>query len=317
MTPTTDTAPLWGITAYFNPLHYRRRLQNFRSFRRNLRIPLVAVELGYDGIFDLHAGDAEILLQWLGQDILWQKERLLNLALRAVPAAVSKIAFLDCDIILERADWPTATCRLLDEYPLVQPFSRAINLPVDLLPDNRVPLSNAASSPAFASLLAEGISARKLYDLPWTNFEQASPCCYGHAWAFRRDLLTGPGFYDACVIGGGDRAMCFAGCGLRQEIARSMRFNASMQEHFFGWAEAWQDDIQGRWGCVSGNLYHLWHGNLANRKYRQRYQEFAAFAFDPARDIAVAEHGAWRWNSNKTEMHEYVRNYFAVRDEDG
>src|SRR5437660_265447 len=101
------SAPLWAITAYFNPQHYQRRLHNFHVFRRNLKIPLLAVELGYDGGFDLRTGDVDILLQRPGQDVLWQKERLLNLALAALPATVGKVVCLDCDILLERDDWPT------------------------------------------------------------------------------------------------------------------------------------------------------------------------------------------------------------------
>ena len=54
---------LWAITCYFNPMHYRRRLANFRIFRDHLQLPLVAVELAYGPEFELQAQDAEILIQ--------------------------------------------------------------------------------------------------------------------------------------------------------------------------------------------------------------------------------------------------------------
>ena len=38
---------LWGITCYFNPVGYKRRLQNYHVFRRHLTIPLITVELSY------------------------------------------------------------------------------------------------------------------------------------------------------------------------------------------------------------------------------------------------------------------------------
>jgi hypothetical protein len=41
------------------------------------------------------------------------------------------------------------------------------------------------------------------------------------------------------------------------------------------------------------------------------------FGFDPAIDIAVDAEGCWRWNSPKTDMHDYVTRYFASRNEDG
>ena len=42
------SANLWAITCYFNPVGYRRRLENYRMFRQRLKVPLVAVELSFD-----------------------------------------------------------------------------------------------------------------------------------------------------------------------------------------------------------------------------------------------------------------------------
>ena len=90
---------LWAITCYFNPMRYRRRLANFRIFRECLQVPLVVVELTFGSEFELQAQDAEILIQLRCGAILWQKERLLNLALKALPNGCNKVAWLDCDIM--------------------------------------------------------------------------------------------------------------------------------------------------------------------------------------------------------------------------
>jgi hypothetical protein len=42
----------------------------------------VTVELSFDGRFELAGSDADILIQLSGGAVLWQKERLLNLALK-------------------------------------------------------------------------------------------------------------------------------------------------------------------------------------------------------------------------------------------
>src|SRR5512134_2492808 len=56
--PRADTPPgLWAITSYFNPLHYHTRLANYRTFQRHLGVPLLTVEQGYDGRFDLDGRD--------------------------------------------------------------------------------------------------------------------------------------------------------------------------------------------------------------------------------------------------------------------
>ena len=69
-----------------------------------MSIPRVAVELSFDGRFELTDQDADILIQLRGGALLWQKERLLNLALKAVPSNATKIAWFDCDVILKRSD---------------------------------------------------------------------------------------------------------------------------------------------------------------------------------------------------------------------
>jgi hypothetical protein len=52
---------MWSITSYYNPARYKRRLSNYRIFRKNLATPLVTVELSFDGGFELRQGDADIL----------------------------------------------------------------------------------------------------------------------------------------------------------------------------------------------------------------------------------------------------------------
>jgi hypothetical protein len=121
----------WAITCYFNPMHWRRRLANYRLFRQHLHIPLVAVELGYDGQFELQAGDADILIQIPGRDVMWQKERLMSVALAAVPPTIEKIACLDSDVILQRADVWRQASRILERNAIAQLYSHALYLPAD------------------------------------------------------------------------------------------------------------------------------------------------------------------------------------------
>src|SRR6266508_5447152 len=130
MNPAADRngKDLWAISCYFNPAAYRRRLANYRVFRERLSVPLVAVELAYHPNFELDEKDAEILVQLRGRDIMWQKERLLNVALQAVPSSCRKVAWLDCDVIFEADDWAERTSLLLDRFPMVQPFNQVYRM---------------------------------------------------------------------------------------------------------------------------------------------------------------------------------------------
>src|SRR5262245_38284590 len=93
---------LWAITAYFNPARYARRLHNYRVFRRHLSVPLLAVELAFDGDFELHERDAERLVQLRTRDVMWHKERLLNIALQRLPSTCDSVLWIDCDLVYTR-----------------------------------------------------------------------------------------------------------------------------------------------------------------------------------------------------------------------
>src|SRR5271163_604284 len=97
---------LWAVSSYFNPLARRSRLENYRTFRKYLQAPLAAVELSFTGHFDLQPADADILVQLAGSDVLWQKERLTNVAVRKLPADCDTVAWLDCDVVFDAPDWP-------------------------------------------------------------------------------------------------------------------------------------------------------------------------------------------------------------------
>lgn len=307
---------LWAITAYFNPMHWRRRRENYRRFRQALRLPLVAVELGYDGQFDLDADAADILLQFPADDVMWQKERLLNLALADVPPFVDKVVAIDSDVVFARDDvWPEVG-RALDEAPLLQPFSTVYYLPPDHDIDFALIERTLPASLGFGALRAQGHTTLSLCNPDWRNPNDLPPVSYGLAWAFRRELLAERGFYDPWVIGGGTRIHCFAAGGHAADAADAMQFTPPTRDHYLAWAADFHADVQDRWGCVPGPIAHLWHGTTGGRKFRQRYADFTAFDFDPAHDLALDGNGVWRWASDKPAMHEYLRQYFAGRQED-
>src|SRR6476660_344267 len=93
-----------AVTSDFNPMKSRRRLANYRTFRSRLDVPLVTVELAFDGQFELTSGDADHLIQLSGGDIMWQKERLLNIGIKSIPSAVKNFAWIDCDILFGRRE---------------------------------------------------------------------------------------------------------------------------------------------------------------------------------------------------------------------
>src|SRR5262245_59277853 len=100
-----EAGPLWAISSYYNPQGYWRRQQNYRLFRQHLTVPLLTVELTFDGRFELSGDDADLMVRCTGGDVMWQKERLLNIALARLPTNCEHVAWIDCDVVFERKNW--------------------------------------------------------------------------------------------------------------------------------------------------------------------------------------------------------------------
>ncbi len=304
------TDDLWIVMAYFNANGYQTKRQNYERTRERIQqsgLNFLTVECAFgDRPFDLQPGPH--LFQIRGRDVMWQKERLLNLAIARLPNDCRKVAWLDADVLFERPDWAVETARLLDRYPVVQLFDRAIRLP----------------------------RGRDYYDGTgdvWDSFGavyrkrpqvllRGDFAAHGHtgfAWAARRDLLAEYGLYDACIAGSGDHMMAHALCGdwTSRCIQRIIGANNKHRDFFANWAVRLYRDVRARLGYVPGAVLHLWHGDVNHRRYVNRNQELAGFAFDPAVDLRPGTNGCWEWNSSKPALHRWACNYFSQRFEDG
>ena len=99
---------LWAVTTFYNPAGYRYEEGELRALSRSRwrdsGVPLLTVELAFgDAPFEL-AGPTtpSQLVQLRGGDVLWQKERLLNIGMRCLPDDCDKVAWLDADVLFAR-----------------------------------------------------------------------------------------------------------------------------------------------------------------------------------------------------------------------
>lgn len=311
-----DAGPLWAITSYYNPNRYGRRRANYTQFRRHLGLPLLAVELNLGGNFELVKDDAEILIRCQVGDVLWQKERLLNIALAALPRDCEQVVWVDCDLLFPRPDWIPEVRRQLELFPLVQPYSEVVHLPPEAIFSGLDWQGKTLlTKPSISSLIAEGISL-ETYVAGLDDRRQGTRAP-GHVWAARRELIELCGIYDACIIGGGDTALVGAAFGAWEAVIRRQAMSGAQAVHYRNWAEPFFAATQGQLGCVEQAAMHLWHGDIEDRRYRQRFYDLSPFEFDPNKDICRGRDGAWQWASDKPGLHALLRDYFAVRNEDG
>jgi len=304
---------LCAITSYFNPIGYRRRLENYRIFRERLSTPLITVELSFNDRFELEDGDATRLIRVRGGDVMFQKERLLNLGLGALPKDCKAVAWLDCDVIL--ADrWAERAVEALRTSELVHLYEGQY----DLLPDHGQRDPAECSRSFFGTSVAKKVATGRMTPADFTS--DAPPVAdtsWGLAWAARRELLDAHRLYDACILGSGDVAVFCAAIGGFERPKEALRMSDRRHRHYLDWARPFYQAVGGRVACVEGPILHLWHGDSGRRRYRERHQDMEVFQFDPAKDIEMTSDGCWRWSSDKPEMHAWVAGYFRSRQEDG
>jgi hypothetical protein len=312
---------LWGITTFFNPVGYSNKLQNFKVFRQAIKeqgLKLLAVELAFgDRPFELNTSDAEILIQLRTgeENILWQKERLLNIGLKNLPDQCDKIAWLDADMIFQNSNWVKETSILLESYAFVQPYSFVVRLPKGMLDgtslDDKIPLGQG--------------ELHKMHGIAYGMATSSKACLgsyvehgeTGYAWAARRKILEEcGGFIDGLICGSGDLMMARAFYDIVPHFGEKLPSDR-LFSRFAWWCATAFKKHKGSVFYTDGLVLHLWHGSLSNRQYETRHEILARHRFDEQNDIKLGNNGVWEWASDKKDLHAEVKKYFASRYENG
>ena len=322
--------PLWVVTTYFNPAGYRRRRANFDAFRRHINAPLLVVELSGTSTFELSKSDGDIVVQLVGEDALWQKERLINIGLTELPSHVEFVAWVDCDVIFGDPNWASRAQEILENRGgLLQLFDRAIHLGHDLDPSTATRETCRLSAPLFhESSIAPHLKGRQ-FDFGTRIFQRMAaylgqcpvpdgPPTFSMAWSAIRSVIQQAGLYDRNIVGGGDTVNLLSS--ERDLISYQTNGNCTSSHPSSILDRIERANALGLFqdfNCLDQDVFHLWHGDVQNRKYRERHAILVDGGFNPLRDITTADNGTLRWTNPSGSMALAVRDYFRSRREDG
>lgn len=297
------------ITCFFNPGGYRNKRVNYERFMAPFRaggVRTLTVECAF-GADPFELPEGSDVLHIRGGSVMFQKERMLNLALPHLHQNCTKVAWLDADVVFERGDWVQAASAALDEYVVIQPFEECYRLPPG------------------ADFYA-GCGQR------WLSFGAAYQQCdpvvatgrykdHGHvgfAWAARRSLLEKVGLRDVDPNGHGDHLMAHAMLGDWNSVCvrRLVGAVGPYAESTRRWAREFYAEVNGSLGYIPGALMHLWHGRISDRRYYTLALRLRAFGFDPDRHLRQDASGLWAWTEEAAAMEKEYHRYFATRRED-
>jgi hypothetical protein len=269
------------------------------------RVPLFIGECAF-GETPFELGSSSSVFQFRGRDLMWHKERLLNLTIDRVPDRYSKIVWVDADVLFTNPSWIVHASERLDDVPVIQAFSHAVRL-----------------RPGETSYYGAGERSRG-FCFTRSALPALSRLRYhihGHtglAWAADRALLSELGLYDAAIAGSADHLMAHAFSGDFASPCLGAVFdgNPGYLEHFRRWAEAAWGHVRGRLGYVGGAALHLWHGETVNRGYVRRYRQLTRLGYDPATHLRAEPGGLWAWSDDGARLSGWAGRYFRDRHED-
>ena len=308
-TPTTDfkTNEFWGITTYFNPNNYNTKLDNYYKFRkssRNQGLNLITVECAFGNKpFELTTQDADILIQVRTNSVLWQRERLVNIALNKLPKECKYVAWIDADVLFLNQNWIKDTIDKLQKNDAVQLFKTSIKLDKEELFTKDADFSwgdgDGYKQLSYACCIENKIQP------DFTPFS-------GLGWAIKKEILVKHKMFDKLILGGSDYVFAQALC--KQEVNTLAGEVCGLKDEIDTWVKEIGKSVNNV-SYVDGIVLHLYHGSSKNRQYYNRYKLLENLNFSE-QDLKLNKYGCWEWDTSNDELKNRVISYFDMRQED-
>lgn len=300
------------IACYFNPQNNPYRLTAFNTFYESIK------HLNHR-IVECIIGDAEPQLPVTSsiarihtKDLLWHKEALLNGVIKTLPKKFKYVFWLDTDVLFTNRNWLIQGVEELKYNNIIQPFEYCVHLNEG----ETKPSFNTHEEKLFAS------EPTKRHPSLWRSFcanyktnDLSSDNNYdkhgqvGFAWGARRDILDTMPLYDKALIGGADHIMAHAAAGHIGHSCITKSFTDDL-DAVNQWSEDFDWLINGKVSYVIGDLYHIWHGDLANRQYLKRIQDFTP----KAKQITKKDNNGL-YVADELEGDTYMKEYFDHRED--
>jgi len=292
------------ISCYFNPQCNPYRLKTFNTFYDSIK------HLNHQ-IVECVIGDSKPQLpinknitRVYTQNLLWHKESLLNKLIKNLDPKYKYVFWIDADVIFTNKNWLVESVEELRFKNIVQPFEYCVHLDRDEEIEKY-----------------KGYSTSQLFKHPriWrsfcanytTNRFAANSNIYdvhghvGFAWGAKREILDICPLYDRALVGGADHIMAHAAAGQIPCECITKSFTDDINS-INDWSRKFFSIVGGSIGYAKGDLFHMWHGDLKNRQYLKRVQEFTGTS---KTIIARDSNGLHVTNDDS-----YVRNYFNERE---
>lgn len=300
------------IMYYWN--HFKRKsiLKNFYICHNNLQkydCDIIPIEISTNDYFDLEIGNT---IKFKNDQLLWQKERIINLVVKKIQSAYEYVAFVDGDILLSEDLWIEQAKEKLNakDNLMVQLFSDVYYLPRGHYRNHGY---YSFSTPSVASQIVNAGSVSAYADsLNSDDYIYGNP---GMGWITKTQTLVDNPLYDKCIVGGGDTINLIYNLGIENKkdspIGRAMANDIDC----FLTDKTFTKNTNVEFDFVDQPIFHLNHGNRVNRKYIERQSILSECNFLPSEDLYI-DQGIYRYKGNNALFLKKIETYFKERNED-
>lgn len=285
------------ITSFFNPKNYVNLRANYIKFSTEVEkhANLFPIELSFNNEFFIQSKNV-IRIKGDETNVLWQKERLLSIALENLPEEYTNVAWLDSDILFENENWVEDINTALESFKVVQVYEKAQRLDAD----------------GKIGITSEGI-VKALENPKYTKVPNTMIGITGFGWAIRREVIDELKFLDTQIVGGADALMYFSFFGIKDAPIHN-QLSAKWIQYIEPWIDRATNIVNGSVGYVRGTITHLYHGTTQKRNYHGRYDLLKSINFDPGNDLQLSDNGMWQFKDSS--LNTEIAKYFDSRDED-
>jgi hypothetical protein len=298
------------IMYYWN--HYKRKslLNNFYICHNNLskyNAVIIPIEISTNGSFDLPFPGT---IKFQTDQLLWQKERVINYVCQKLTDDIKYVSFIDGDILFSEEDWIEQTKQKLDnkENLFIQPFSS-----VHYLPRNHTKYNG------FYTFKHDSISRQVVVSGGKEGYKKtlfSEDFVYGNpgiAWITKKETLLNNPLYDKCIVGGGDTINIIKWLDLEETksipFIKYKKFKNNFIDDLLTLPKN-NIDID----YIDQPVFHLNHGNKINRQYASRFDLLDNNNFSLQKDLAI-EQGIYRYVGNSNLLKD-INKFFNDRNED-
>jgi hypothetical protein len=275
------------ITTYFNFTNSTRIKENYIKFRKCFpyKIHTAEISLHNQNFFV----EDSIKFKATINNIVWQKERLLNVLIDSLPNTTDIIVWVDADVVFYNNDLLKDIDITLQKYAVAQCFEKVYEHSKNSTHNN-------------ISFAKDHLSKDK-QDWPAVGF----------SWAMRSNVIS-DGLFDKDILGNNDSLQLIAWLGWwdHQQV---LVLPPHLRKKYLLWAIKNHENVQGSIGCIKGSIEHLYHGNAKNRQYWNKNKILQKHRYNPDTDININK-GLIELVPKKTQLRKDIYKYFIDRKDD-